>query len=313
MRLLLLVVLAAPAARAHSSAVAGTSAAPFLKLGVGAGPAAMSGAQAALSEDVYSLYWNPAGLSRITGRGEAAFFHDRWFGMMDHQFVGAAASIPAWDAVGAVGVTRLGTTQRGYDAADNATGEFATSDIALSAAVARRFEAFPGRDFEEERLVRAGLAFKLIRQSVPGAASSTFALDGGLQGSPRETGRGAWLLGFAFANLGRPAGLGSGRSPLPRTLRLGTAYRLNAPRVSFAADLVLPADDDPQVLLGTEWRPLAGLRFRAGYRPGKPAEGLLDALTFGGGVAVKAVEISGAFVGHPDLGTSALFDVKFRW
>ena len=58
----------APAARAAQiNADAGTSGASFLKLGAGARAGAMADANAALADDVYALYYNPAGLTQLTG------------------------------------------------------------------------------------------------------------------------------------------------------------------------------------------------------------------------------------------------------
>ena len=46
---------------------AGTAAATFLKIDVGAEAAAMSGAAVALASDATTLYWNPAAAAQVTG------------------------------------------------------------------------------------------------------------------------------------------------------------------------------------------------------------------------------------------------------
>lgn len=71
----------------------GTTAAQFLKIGAGARPIAMGGAYTALSEDILSIYWNPAGLARIVGAGEATFNHAEW--LADTQYDFAAFSLNA--------------------------------------------------------------------------------------------------------------------------------------------------------------------------------------------------------------------------
>ena len=43
----------------------GTSAAQFLKIGVGARSMALGGAVVAATDDAYSLYWNPAAITKI--------------------------------------------------------------------------------------------------------------------------------------------------------------------------------------------------------------------------------------------------------
>jgi hypothetical protein len=57
---------------------AGTTAVPFLTMGVGARALAMGEAATAASRDATSLYWNPGGLSGIEGPS-ATFMHAaRW-------------------------------------------------------------------------------------------------------------------------------------------------------------------------------------------------------------------------------------------
>lgn len=71
----------------------GTTAAQFLKIGVGARPIALGGAYTALATDILASYWNPAGLSRVPGSGEAVFTHSEWLAETNHDF--AAFSINA--------------------------------------------------------------------------------------------------------------------------------------------------------------------------------------------------------------------------
>lgn len=71
----------------------GTTAAQFLKIGAGARAIALGGAYTALSKDILSVYWNPAGLSRVPGTGEATFNHSEWLADTDYDF--AAVSFNA--------------------------------------------------------------------------------------------------------------------------------------------------------------------------------------------------------------------------
>ncbi len=71
----------------------GTTAAQFLKIGAGARPIGMGGAYTAVSNDILSVYWNPAGLSRIIGSGEATFNHAKWLAETNYDFAAASFNI----------------------------------------------------------------------------------------------------------------------------------------------------------------------------------------------------------------------------
>ena len=71
----------------------GTTAAQFLKIGAGARPIGMGGAYTALANDILSVYWNPAGLSRIVGGGEATFNHAEWLAETDFDFAAFSLNV----------------------------------------------------------------------------------------------------------------------------------------------------------------------------------------------------------------------------
>ncbi len=78
---------------AQRTSKVGTTVAQFLKIGVGARPIGMGGTFTALADDINSIYWNPAGLAVIGGRGEATFNHAEW--LADTNFDFAAFSLNA--------------------------------------------------------------------------------------------------------------------------------------------------------------------------------------------------------------------------
>src|SRR2546421_7945972 len=71
---------------------AGASGSVFSKIWVGARGAAMAGAVSALSDDISSLYWNPAGIAHLPGVNVGASY-TRWFGDVTHNFIGASMPI----------------------------------------------------------------------------------------------------------------------------------------------------------------------------------------------------------------------------
>jgi hypothetical protein len=64
----------------------GTSAADFLKVGLGARPAGMGSAFVAIADDNNAIEWNPAGLSQLTpDYFDAQFEHVFWFGDVEYE------------------------------------------------------------------------------------------------------------------------------------------------------------------------------------------------------------------------------------
>ena len=111
----------------------GTTAAEFLKIGVGPRATGMGGAFVAVSDDASALYWNPAGIAKLD-KHEILTSHSRWIGDLDFNYAGAVFN---FDKIGHVGfsltmlnvpkmLVRTETFQEGtgetFDAADYAVG-----------------------------------------------------------------------------------------------------------------------------------------------------------------------------------------------
>jgi len=66
----------------------------FLSLGLGARGLAMSNTMCALTDDVTSAYWNPAGLTRMDKRYQLALMHAEYFaGIAKYDYGGLAYKI----------------------------------------------------------------------------------------------------------------------------------------------------------------------------------------------------------------------------
>ncbi len=77
----------------------GTTAAPFLEVGVGSRAIGMGGAFVAISNDVSALYWNPAGLCRMD-QGEAVFERIEWFADISFNYLGATLPFQRYGTAG---------------------------------------------------------------------------------------------------------------------------------------------------------------------------------------------------------------------
>ncbi len=83
----------------QSVSKAGTSAATFLQIPVGARAVGMGGAFVSVADDITSLYWNPAGSARLQYR-EVMFSHIDWIADIRFDFAAVAVPIPRLGTLG---------------------------------------------------------------------------------------------------------------------------------------------------------------------------------------------------------------------
>ena len=309
---ILLLYMALPGQAATPSG-AGTAGASFLKIPAGAEAAAMGTAWTAVASGARALQDNPGGLSRMDGRGEVAFSHSKLLGELTHQSAAAAFEVASLGGVVGVGLTRLGTDQKGYDESDRPTGGFSTNDLAFSVGYGTAFEILPERAFEDGRMLRLGGSLELIRQEVPGASGTGIAADVGAQGVLLESPRGALSLGLAALNLGPALKLGGKVSPLPRQFRLGAAYALREAKAALSLDLIHSIDEGLGPALGASWSPGGMFKLFVGWRPDRAMGSALDGATFGGGVMLRGVSVLGALSRTKFLGDSLRLELALRW
>jgi hypothetical protein len=89
----------------------------FLAIGVGARAHGMSGAVTATTNDLYSSYWNPAGLTQLEAPFQLGVMHAEWFGgVAKYDFIGFAKPLSSTTKKRSIGlsVIRLGIDQIPY-------------------------------------------------------------------------------------------------------------------------------------------------------------------------------------------------------
>ncbi|MFT5517099.1 MAG: hypothetical protein ACI80V_003238 [Rhodothermales bacterium] len=262
---------------------AGTSAAAFLQIGVGARAMSMGNAGATMSRDATVLYWNPAGAATLAGDVTVTFDHTNWLVDTSLDYVGLVMKLP--------GLGSLGFSILSFDAVDEqpvrtilqpeGTGEFySASDVVLgltwASALTERFSA--------------GITGKYVRESLWNETASTGAVDLGILYRTRLEGftLAASILNFggdmqlAGRDLKRPfdddaanfsndqlnASLDTDRFSIPLSFRFGFAYERvlsDYHTVSVVADLMNPSDNSESVNLGAEYTFGNTLSLRGGY------------------------------------------------
>lgn len=155
----------------------------FLALGLGARGLGMSNTMCAISDDITSAYWNPAGLTRMEKKYQVAAMHAEYFaGIAKYDYVGLGFKIDSTSAVAVsyirFGVDNIMNTTQLIDAQGNVDYDkityFSAADNALLLSYAYRFANAPG--------LSLGANAKIIYRKIGKFANSWgFGIDLGLQ------------------------------------------------------------------------------------------------------------------------------------
>ena len=287
---------------------AGTTAAPFLKIGAGARTAGMANAYGAVSDDATAIFWNPAGIASTKGSefnfGYISYFEDVKTGNVSYDMDTGLGKL----GVGLIYVSVPDIERRGLtDSAGMVPnqGTFGAADMAFSLALARQnvFDSLPNLDF--------GAAVKIVRSTIDNKTATAFAADAGMIYRAHKKLR----LGAAVQNAGTQMKFVEEGDPLPISFRLGCAY---TPTDSF-----LLAAQVEQYFIDKKFYPALGLEYwlakmlalRGGYKFGYDTEnlGAKAGLSLGAGIKASSVGLDYAFMPYGELGDThrASFWIKF--
>lgn len=249
---------------------AGITTAEFLKIGVGARANAMAESFAAVGDDAFSLFYNPAGITQFD-KDEIAISHSTWFIGLQHDFLGAVYHLDKQNSVGISAISLQSddmpvTTEY----APTGTGAyFKYSDLAVAATYARKMT----------NQFSFGLSVRYIYETLGEVKMNGLLID---LGTFYWTGLGTTRFAVAVSNFGgqlTPAGsvelvdgttVSKFQSFSPPTIfRIGFAfepYQDEANKVTASAQLNHPADNSENVSLGAEYSFRQSFFLRGGYR-----------------------------------------------
>jgi opacity protein-like surface antigen len=268
----------------QSESRVGTTAGQFLKIGAGARAIAMGGAYNALSDDIYSVYWNPAGIAKATPTSQFAFNHADWLADMTYDFAAAAMDIGGLGTIFA-SFTMLQTPDEKVRTFKDPQGDGRYWDanyLAVGAGYSRNLT---------DRF-SIGFHFKYIREAIWNESASGVALDiGTLYRTPFE----GLMIGASISNFGSKMQL-SGRDikfnydpndnessgpnnigstyemeefDLPLTFRIGLSMDLLETRyfrLTGAVDATHPNDNTEYVNSGLEFAYDETFFIRGGFK-----------------------------------------------
>ena len=227
--------------------------AAFLKLGVGARALGMGGAYTAIADDSSSLFWNQAGLSRISKR-ELGMSHAELPAQTRYDFLGYVQPTK-YGTLGVGGTYLSQGSLEGRDASGKPTGGYSASDSAFQVALSRRLG-------DGSRL---GVGVKYVRSAIADASAQTFAVDFGAQHELGLRGPGTPLFGVSVQNLGPGLKFQDQTDSLPLTLAAGLGYRLPMGLTAALDYRNRPHSASSEFRVGTEYALVPTFALRAGF------------------------------------------------
>ncbi len=288
----------------RSTSKVGTTAGQFLKIDAGARAIGMGGAYTGLSNDIYAIYYNPAGIAESDGNALATFNHANWLADISYDFAAASINIPDLGVFFA-DLTSLSVPEdkvRTF-AYPEGNGEYwNASSLAIGVGFARKLT---------DRF-SIGLQAKYIRESIWNESASGFAVD---VGTYYITPFNDLIIGASISNFGTKMQL-SGRDilfntdpdnnsntgpnnvlsqysmdsfDLPLTFRIGLSMNLLKTRyirITGALDATHPNDNTEYLNSGVEVAYDEMFFVRAGYKS-LFMRNNEEGLTLGGGVSYK--------------------------
>jgi len=254
----------------------GTTAASFLKIGVGARAIAMGEAFTALADDGTALYWNPAGLAQIE-KIEVSTMYNMHFQQINQGYVSLAS--PLLGGVIGLGINYVDMGQiEGRDEYGNPTGSFGASDIHLFGGYANKLKN-----------ISWGLTVGWLQDKIEQDTKSSFLGSIGLLYSLSKY----LTLGVAAQNIGSELG----SDPLPFIFKVEAASKLET--LTLAVDIAKPQDNEIYYCLGAEWWLGNVLALRVGY---KTNQDIGQGLTTGLGYKFGRIWLDYAYMPYGDLG-----------
>ncbi|NTV53475.1 MAG: PorV/PorQ family protein, partial [Candidatus Firestonebacteria bacterium] len=249
----LAVVLWLPAVQGAAISGEGTTAATFLKIGVGPRAVAMGEAYAGIADEPSAVYWNPAGISQIS---TPAFTAMHAFWLESTTFEHLAGTLPLPVGVGGVSLVYLNAgellrSEEGDTPDSPARGTFSANNLALSAAYAYPYDA----------QLSLGAAVKLFSETIDSQVAVGWGADlSFLYRLPWP----AWKLGGVVQNLGPATRLQDNYARLPINFKAGVSWQA-LPRLLLALDYNQLLEQYGKINFGAEYVFEKILALRAGY------------------------------------------------
>jgi long-subunit fatty acid transport protein len=288
----------------------GTTSASFLKIAVGARNIAM-GETGATSEDVNSIYWNPAGLNSLKEK-EISLTHTMWFETINYEHIAGVLPMRYGNLGFGLNYLSMGDMDKYDNTGTKQNSKMSANDIALIFAYSRKNLIIK----ENLPFLNFGVNLKYLRSKLEDESATAIATDIGFQ---TEIQNPKLKFGLVFQNIGTKMKFIKESFSLPTNVKFGTEYSLlikNNP-LNLLLDINFPNDNNPRLNFGAEyvirnWKK-AEIFPRLGYGAYHKGFEDISGLSTGIGFKFENYTLDYAFVPYGELGNThrISFSMKF--
>jgi len=286
----------------------GTTSASFLKIGLGARPAAMGFAFAAISDDLNAIQYNPAGLSQLKGNNVAvtylSYFQDINYGWMAYSMP-MNISGPGTFGVSFGYLTLGGIEKRGLTDTDAADSLFGASDMQVAL-------SYAFKDVVEG--LSLGTNIKMVTEAIDTVRATGFAVDLGAFMDLKDL-IPDLTASIALQNLGTGLKFTSINDPFPTNIKTGVAIKLLDKTLLLAADSDYALSDAKlSFRVGMEYWLQGMIAPRIGYAVAPSTSlGSLAGLGAGLGIKLSELNLDYAFLPQGDLGNTHRVTLGYKF
>lgn len=290
----------APSVRAVSAA--GSTGAAFLEIGAGPRAGAMGEANSAWANDVYGLYFNPAGAARAA-RNEVGFVYQNLIGDIDFNHIAYMQPLRSMGGTFGASFTyvdlgRANRTTIASSATNSYLGTFESHDLALSLSYARPFRSW----------LDLGGTLKFVNERLDNQAASAVAVDLGAVWYPPVQGL---TFGLSLSNLGSSLQFIRESDELPLTFRAGAGWRAPSRRWGLVSDFVIVRRQEVEGKFGGEfWVLPERLALRGGFNTSNDAD---NGYTVGGAFHWNDLAVDYSFQPYGDLGDGHQVSLTYQF
>ncbi len=278
----------------------GTTTAQFLKIVPSARAAAMAGSFAAISDDVYSIHFNPSGLSELQ-KTQVAFTYLKYFADVNYGFLGYATPNTKFGSIG-FGLTYLIVDNIEARTAIEQSSGFNEPERYFNAKDQSFIFSYAKRNSFPNLLegVNLGGNLRLIQSEIDQVVGYTLSLDLAAMYSPLEKIKTALVI----QNISFGMKFREETDLLPLDIKFAFLYK-PIEKLNLVCDIdEYIIDTKFYVSFGVEYWVIKNLALRSGYRFGYDSESLgkIAGFSCGLGFCIWNINLDYAFVPFGILG-----------